>query len=341
MKKFLNFCLLFVFILGAGVLFVACGGEENNPPPEPPPPEDLTYTVNVRVNNTDYGSIINDNLKTEYDYGEEINIRVVPNEGYFLEGYSDEPENNSLTRTIVVTKNMDITVNLREGTEFTFYGYKVRLYGSEKPWNSESSGGGVSRVITQKQSVYSGYLSLICRDYKNFGCYVLKQGDKERMFSREITKTSDDRFTFSKAQFDTIFEENKEEYIDIHKYNTFVGYAFTQIKTDDDDPYYKIPIGMFNENDVHCKLNYLYVLDGTTHNKGFVKNSENQYTDTHLTGYLDSITFNQYRLFTYNGRLYYFQNLKDKHVGNTQDWSVSWTLDEQEFNVVFKAPQSN
>lgn len=338
LKKILVIALCCAFLCLLGALLSGCNSEDTTQP-QPPPAEEKTYQVSIKVNNKDYGQIINENLKIEYEYGETINFRILLNPGYVLERYSDDPTNRSLERSIIVTEDIEIIAYLSEGCEFTFYGYPiVSLLNSKNLSNASNPNGlGYSYYITQNQNVNTGYLRLDVKDKENFSYFLLEQGSKKIL----LANYPDEKFIYGEEQFDTLFNSNKSEIITIRECDTFIGYAYAQYKDDTDEgknPYDDIELGLFDESEIGCTLNYLYVIDGIKHVKGFTEEDTNNFITTHIAEENDSVAISSLRLFMYDDSIYFYHKSNEhKFVNYSNSWTTSWSVNNVEYTIKFNS----
>ena len=327
------FCLFVLLLTGC------TGNDSKNSTQTEPSIEQSSYTVKIKVNNSDYGEIINENLKTKYNYGETINFRVLLNPGYILDKYSDDPNTRSLERSIVVTEDIEIIAYLAEGCEFTFYGYPVASFLDTKNLAnvSNSSGLGYSYYITQNQKVNTGYLRFYVEDKDDFSFFLLEQSGKKIL----LAKDPNENFIYGEESFDEFFDNNKDELIKIKEYDTFIGYAYAQYKDSADEsknPYDDIELGVFEENKIDCTLNYLYIIDNVKHIKGFIETSDNHFITTHIAENNDSVAFSILRLFLFEDQIYFYHQANDHYFVNySASFSDSWSINNIEYSIIFNS----
>lgn len=350
--KNLLLSFLFVILLGAAFCLVGCG---DNPSPETPPdettnppPVETTFEVHVNLNNSSYGSLIIDGLKTKYEEGDEITIRVAPNLGYYLRSYSD-CDSKELTRKITVTKSENITVNLVEGEACTFYGYHIaanctteqKMLGSTEKTSIYQ--GGLTQFVKYlpNKNITSGNLALLTQEKDDFGYWEIKQGETQKIISNPETADLIFDFLITEDYLKENFGDNKNDWIDITEYDTHCGYAFTLARSDSQDDACRVKIPTIFNPDlfVKTKLYYIYSINDNLIVEGFENNDGNVYQSPHSATSRNMCNVKYYRLFTIDGTLYYTANATNYMLSQSQTYSKEITFCENTYTIKFVSPQ--
>jgi uncharacterized repeat protein (TIGR02543 family) len=75
----------------------------------------VPITLNLTINNdASKGTVIIDPNKTEFSYGETVNIEIIPNEGYIFQNVYGDYNTNQSNFSFNIVKNMQITIRYSE-----------------------------------------------------------------------------------------------------------------------------------------------------------------------------------------------------------------------------------
>lgn len=99
MKKKSFILALVCIMICCSYILVGCGKGENEVPEAP-----KVYELTTLSNNNEYGQVIGGG---KYEYGKQVEIAAIANEGYVFVKWSDE--NSQSTRTVTVTSNLTYT----------------------------------------------------------------------------------------------------------------------------------------------------------------------------------------------------------------------------------------
>ncbi len=338
MKKILKYSLLFLIIL-IPFMLVGCfekdndndgdnsGGGNNTP---------TTYTVNITVNNSDYGRVNIDNLKVSYDSGDYINLTVQPNEGYYLRGYSDN-NSKSLTRQVVVNGNMDIVVNFAKGEACSYYGYYIAVE---------------NEIDTKTMTIRNGNTGTFVKPYPNrehnlgslrFSyskantptCFFFKHSKTGSLLAKSSSTTT--YVTLSEQDFINAFgADGKGEWIDVVESNDCVGsaYVVTIVGQGKDNACFTSEGKFSDEKFENSELVYVLFEGGEVKHKLFEKVGDSEYR-YELVGTKTKF-IQTFKLFLYNNEIYYCTNPNVEYMvtsGETRTYNI--TLNNVDYSLVF------
>lgn len=297
--------------------------------------EPKNYSVNIALNNSSYGSLSVDNEKAEYDYGETINITVTPNAGYYLRSYSD-CDCKELTRTIVVDRDLDITVNLKQGEGCNFFGYYLAVENDLNEKTMQNTEGNTSWFIKflPNKTFTTTKLTLECQDINKFSCWVFKK-ENDSSYKKVCSSRLSSK-TFDENELTALLGEKTGEWIDIYEYETNVGVAYSVRDKDMDlDNGCFVNVGKFRVSDFsNSNLKYLYFDNNQLKTSAFSTVSENTYTYSFS---FDSTAFIQtFRIFEVDGEIWYYTNNNiNEMLTKGQSRSFTQTINNVEYTITF------
>ncbi len=330
MKKKFMFLIFALFLFP--LILVGCS---NNPPEEVPPETELTYTASIKMNDSSRGHLSIDNLKSEYEPGEIINITVSPKEGYYLRGYSDTNE-ITFTRQIIVNDNVNIVVNLEEGESCNFYGYRIARNCSTSFKGLGNKQGNTTTFLKYKNfaNISSGSLVLNVYDTSTFGAFVLRNSS-----TKQIVSTFSSTKTITEADMQSMFGEPKEnEWIDIIEYDTRIGNAFYTRGYGESWPSAcNVSVDKFDvENFDSANWFYYYLENNNVITCNFTKQSNTEFyaNITRENGYMISIQ--SFNLFKIDSEIYYFtSNSVAKTIDKNDSLKYTENIDDIDYIAEF------